>query len=252
MKCLLFGASGGCGSECLIRLLDRGVETTVIVRSEARLPAAAKGHALLTVVVRPDGHLSLSADELIGYVKGVDTVISCLGHTMSRKGIWGHPRKLCTDTTRRVCEAIRLLAKPVKYIVISTEGVDRPDGGDPKLRGVMERFVLRLLYWLLPPHADNMANIKYLGEEVAGGRNPHVAFCAVRPSDMIDAEASAYTTHAELQNGIFNAGTTRRANVGEFMADLATKPEVWEAWKNAYPQLLDAVPPPAKGEGKRV
>ena len=97
-----------------------------------------------------------------------------------------------------------------------------------------------------------MANIAYLGEEVAGGRNPHVAFCAVRPSDLVDAEPSAFTPHATLQNGIFNAGTTRRANVGEFMADLATKPEVWARWRNGYPHILDAVPPPGKTPEKKV
>ena len=46
----------------------------------------------------------------------------------------------------------------------------------------------------------------------------------------------------------FVAGTTRRANVGEFMADLATKPEVWAQWKNGYPHILDKAPAEAKPE----
>ena len=61
---LLLGATGGCGSQVLVRLLERGVATTVIVRSEDRLPAAARGHALLTVVTAPEGHLALSEDAL--------------------------------------------------------------------------------------------------------------------------------------------------------------------------------------------
>ena len=47
--------------------------------------------------------------------------------------------------------------------------------------------------------------------------------------------------HATLQNGIFNAGTTSRANVGEFMANLVTEPATWAEWKDTYPHVLDAV-----------
>ena len=39
MKALVLGATGGCGAPCLLGLLDRGVEVTVIVRSADRLPA---------------------------------------------------------------------------------------------------------------------------------------------------------------------------------------------------------------------
>jgi len=238
-KALLLGATGGCGKEVLIRLLERGVSTTVIVRDEQRLPVAARRHALLSVVIAPEGHLTLGEDALREHVR-CDAVISCIGHNMTRKGIFGQPRLLCADTTKRVCEAICSIApvEPIKYIVVSTEGVDRPDGLDPP-RGCVERFVLWLLTKLLPPHADNMAVVAYLHEHVSGGKNPHVAFCAVRPSDMKDGDASDFTLHGTLQNGLFKAGTTTRANVGEFMANLVTKPDVWAEWKTSYPQILN-------------
>ena len=41
-------------------------------------------------------------------------------------------------------------------------------------------------------------------------------------------------------NGIFAPGTTRRANVGAFMADLATDAATWAKWRGGYPHLLDA------------
>ena len=150
-----------------------------------------------------------------------------------------------------MCESIRSLApaEPIKFIVVSTEGVDRPDGADPP-RGCLERLVLWLLTKLLPPHVDNMAVVAYLHEHVSGGRNPHVAFCAVRPSDLKDGGAmggaSDFTLHATLQNGLFNAGSTSRANVGEMMADLVTRPDVWDEWKNSYPHILDVPVPPGK------
>ncbi len=238
-KVLIFGATGGIGSHALVRLLDSGVAVTAIVRDESRLPAAAKGHAQLSVVVARDGHLNM---ELEPYVRGCSAIVSCVGHPLSRKGIWGEPKRLCVDTTRKVCEAVRALspAAPMKYIVINTEGVDRVDGADPR-RGLMERIVLGLLYYALPPHADNMATVAYLHNEVAGERNPHVEFCAVRPSDLTDkVPATEYSLNATLQNGIFAPGSTRRVNVGHFMADLATKPDVWAQWKERYPHILDA------------
>ena len=44
--------------------------------------------------------------------------------------------------------------------------------------------------------------------KVFGARNPHVDFCAVRPSNLVDApeRPSEFSVHPTLQNGIFNAG----------------------------------------------
>ena len=56
---------------------------------------------------------------------------------------------------------------------------------------------------------------------------------------MIDGDERPWRAFPTLQNGIFNAGTTTRANVGAFMADLVTKAAVWAEWRNGYPHLLD-------------
>lgn len=239
MKALILGATGGCGSQALTRLLERGVAVTAIVRDEARLPAAARGHALLTVVSAPTGHLELDAQTMLEHVRGCDAIVSALGHHMSFKGIWGRQhRMLCVDSLRQLCAAARTLAPPapIRLVVVSTEGVDEPGGADP-VRGRGERFVLWLLKKLLPPHADNMAAAAFLHREGTG--SPHIEFCAVRPSDLVDAEPSKYTLHATLQNGLFNAGTTARANVGAFMADLVTEEATWKAWRGKYPHILD-------------
>ena len=261
-KVLLLGATGGIGRHALARLLEHGVETTVIVRSADRLlvhdtcttARRAAGDQLLTVVVEPRGHLALDAAAWQEHVRGCDAVISCLGHNLSFRGIWGAPRRLCAETTRVVCEAVRALAPPapVKYIVVNTEGVDRLDGADPP-RGWGERLVLWMLQKVLPPHADNMATLAYLTTEtLPAGKNPHVSFCAVRPSNLTDSgdgATSAYTLHATLQNGIFNAGETRRANVGAFMADLVSNPDLWAAWADTFPHILDDEVSAAAAEG---
>ena len=244
LKGLILGATGGCGRKALAELLSRGgVAVTAVVRSESRLPPEVSGHQNLSVVVAPEGHLALSEEAMRVHLRGCDAVVCCLGHNLNFRGVFGHPKRLCTDTTRQICEAFKLLApeKPVRYIVVSTEGVDRPDGADPE-RSRAERFVFWLLSNILPPHADNMANADYLHSEVSGTHNPHVDFCAVRPSSMIDAEqATEFTTHDTLQCGLFNPGTTTRANVGAFMADLVTEDAVWEQWKDSFPHILDKV-----------
>ena len=239
-RVLLLGATGGCGSQALVRLLARQVPVIAIVRSDSRLPAAAKGHALLTVVVAPAGHLALGDAALAEHMRGVDVVVSCLGHNLSFKGMYGAPRMLCVETCRRVCDVARLMRppSPIRLIVVSTEGVSRPDGADPP-RSLAERLVIGLLWLLLPPMADNVRVVDYLHHEARA--NEHVEFCAPRPSDMRDGEACAFATHSTLQNGLFNAGATTRANVGEFMADLVTEPATWRKWKNSFPHVLDAL-----------
>ena len=116
---------------------------------------------------------------------GCDAVISALGHNLTLRGMYGAPRKLCTDTVSQLCRVAETLqpSRPIRLIAISTEGVDRPDGADPP-RGRAERLVLWLLWLLLPPHADNMGVVDYLHHSAR--TSAHVEFCAVRPSDMID------------------------------------------------------------------
>ena len=107
-------------------------------------------------------------------------------------------------------------------------------------RGCLERCLLGCLTCVLPPHADNIATSHYLYRNARD--NPHISFCAVRPSDLTDVEpVSAYTLHDTLQNGIFAPGSTSRANVASFMADLVTDDGVWARWENAFPHILDNI-----------
>jgi len=108
---------------------------------------------------------------------------------MTMRGMYGAPRKLCTDTVRQLCRVAELLQpmNPIRLIAISTEGVDRPDGADPP-RGRGERLVLWLLWLLLPPHADNIGVVDYLhrsARRLAGkqppGISPHRAPSAASP-----------------------------------------------------------------------
>jgi N-methylhydantoinase A len=52
-----------------------------------------------------------------GQVKHRDASSSCLGHALDLKGMFGNPRRLCTEGTQRLCSAIEKnnAPDPVKY-----------------------------------------------------------------------------------------------------------------------------------------
>ena len=55
---------------------------------------------------------------------GCDAVISALGHNLTLRGMYGAPRKLCTDTVSQLCRVAEMLQppRPLRLIAISTEG----------------------------------------------------------------------------------------------------------------------------------
>ena len=49
----------------------------------------------------------ISVEEMSGYLKGCHAVATCLGRSLTMKGIFGKPRKLVTDSVVLLCEAIK-------------------------------------------------------------------------------------------------------------------------------------------------
>lgn len=103
MTNLVIGGNGATGRLLLVQLLDRGQNVKVIVRSPEKLPEALTHHDHVSVIHA--SVLDLSDDEMAQHVKGCAVVASCLGHNLSLKGIYGHPRRLVTDATIRLCHA---------------------------------------------------------------------------------------------------------------------------------------------------
>ena len=105
MTTLVVGASGATGRLLVDQLIKRGQNVRVIVRSPERVSELLKSHANLSVIGATV--LDLSDAEMAQHVNECGAVASCLGHNLSFKGIFGHPRRLVTEATRRLCEAIR-------------------------------------------------------------------------------------------------------------------------------------------------
>ena len=121
MTILVVGASGATGRLLVKQLLHRDLNLKVIVRSPEKLPEDIRNHENVSVIHA--SVLDLSDAEVAQHVNGCDAVVSCLGHTMNLKGMYGHPRRLVTDATRRLCQAIKanMPQTPVKFVLMNQQ-----------------------------------------------------------------------------------------------------------------------------------
>jgi len=238
MTTLVVGASGATGRQLVEQLLNRGQHVKVIVRSPEKLPKSWKSNKRLCIISA--SVLELSDTEMSKYLNGCQAIASCLGHNMSLKGIYGHPRRLVTDTVRRLSKAINMNKpdNPVKYILMNTTGNRNRDLNEPISFG--QRCVIGLIRLLLPPQVDNEQAADYLRTRI--GQSDHfIEWVAVRPDSLVDKdEVTEYELYpSPIRSAISNAGKTSRINVGHFMADLITNDEVWNKWKGQMPVIYN-------------
>lgn len=238
MTTLVVGASGATGRLLVEQLLNRGQQVKIIVRSTDNLPDAVSKDGNLSIIQA--SILDLSDAEIAQHVSGCDAVASCLGHNMSFKGIYGQPRRLVTDATRRLCDAIRAnkTATPVKFVLMNTTGNRNRDLPEPISFG--QKCVIGLLRLLLPPHVDNENAADYL-RTMVGKEDSAIEWAAVRPDTLIDeSEVTEYEVYASpIRSAIFDAGKTSRINVGHFMAELVTDDQAWNKWKGQMPVIYN-------------
>ncbi|GIK40469.1 MAG: hypothetical protein BroJett011_43020 [Chloroflexota bacterium] len=241
MTTLVVGASGATGRLLVEQLLKRGQNVRVMVRSPGNLPDFLKNHDNLSVIHA--SVLDLSDAEMAQHVKGCSAVASCLGHNLSLKGIYGHPRKLVTNATSRLCNAIKANKPeaPTKFVLMNTAGNSNRDLHEPISFG--QRCVIGLLRLLLPPHVDNERAADYLRTRI-GQNDGAIEWVAVRPDNLINEdEVTEYEVHpSPTRSAIFNAGSTSRINVAHFMARLITEDDIWNKWKGQMPVIYNKAP----------
>ncbi len=238
MATFVVGASGATGRLLVEQLLNRGQNVKVVVRSLEKLPDEVKNHDNLSLIHA--SILDLSDAEMARHVNGCDAVASCLGHNISLKGIYGHPRRLVTDATRRLCSAIKANKSeaPVKFVLMNTAGNSNRDLHEPISFG--QKSVIGLIRLLLPPHGDNEKAADYLRTKI-GRHDGAIEWAAVRPDKLVDEDqVTEYEVHSSpIRSAIFDAGLTSRINVGHFMADLITDDDTWNKWKGQMPVIYN-------------
>jgi len=238
MTTLVVGASGATGRLLVEQLLERGEHVRVIVRSKESLPDKIASHDHLSIIQA--SVLDLSDNEMIRHVSGCDAIASCLGHNLSFKGMFWPPRRLVTDATRRLCNAVKMNepADPVKFVLMNTTGNSNRDLDEQISTG--QKCVIGLIRLLLPPHADNEDAADYLRTRI-GQNDGTIEWAVVRPDSLIDeAETTEFSVHpSPIRSAIFDAGKTSRINVGCFMADLIGDEAVWKQWMGKMPVIYN-------------
>jgi putative NADH-flavin reductase len=238
MKTLLLGASGATGRLLVNELISKDIEVTVIVRNKEKFETLIVPNPKIRVI---EGNiLDMPDAEVLKYVNDNDSFLSCLGHNISLKGLFGKPRRLVTDSIKRIVNAHLQSESNIKkkLVLMNTTGNCNHDENEkPPLS---QRFVVFLLRYLLPPHADNESAANFLRISI-GQNNNFIEWVAVRPDGLIDEkEVSEYQVSVSPStNVIFNPGKTSRINVAHFMASLLKTTGLWQKWAGKMPVVYN-------------
>jgi hypothetical protein len=216
------------------------VATRAIVRSAARLPRELADHPRLTLVEAD--LLDLPGDELARHLDPCHAAISCLGHTISLRGIFGPPRDLVEQAVANLIASAARAERtaPLRLILMGSVSVHRARRADPG-RSHLERAYMAALRALVPPARDNQRAADLLMRATAD-EDHAVAGVVVRPDTLKEGEASSYELHDTFVTSLFRPRSTRMANIGRFMADLVTDDVMWARWQGAMPVIVDAEP----------
>lgn len=238
MKVLVLGATGATGRLVVQQLIRRNIEVKIVVRQINDVIEKYIVNGQLECLV---GNISeYEGSKMVELLGDCDAVISCLGHNITFKGMFGKPRMLVTNCIKHACEAIEKgKNKKVKVILMNTTAnINRKINEKYSLK---DRIVLSLLRYLLPPQKDNEEAANYLSNTI-GENNSRIEWTAVRPDTLINEEKE---TKYEIfvspkQSPVFDAGKTSRINVAHFMTELLLNKGLWEKWKYKMPVIYNS------------
>jgi putative NADH-flavin reductase len=235
MRALILGASGKTGKLVVQELVKRDIQVRLVVRASATIPDIFTNDKRIEIIKGNVNDIDIT--KITELVKDCDSVICCLGHNISLKGIFGPPYKLVSNTVRKIIEALHSLKLNQKFILMSTTAYTNKTIGEKNSPG--EKIIFSLLKVLLPPHRDNMLAADYLVYKL--GSNTNINWVAVRPDSLIDEEKeSKYEIqNHKIRSPLFNSGKTSRINVSHFIAELVTNDKLWQEWKHKTPVIYN-------------
>lgn len=235
MKTLVLGASGSTGKLVVAKLIEHQIEVKALIRDTATFANEfAEGKRVQVVKGNIDDFTVSQIGDLIA---DCDSIVSCLGHNVTFKGIFGKPRKLVYNAVTKVEEAIRQSTGKYKLILMSTTAYTNKEAGEKNSFG--EAVVFALLKALLPPHSDNVAAGDFLLYRVR--KSARIEWVAVRPDGLIDEPATSETVIVDKKrrSPIYDPGKTSRINVAQYMADLLVNDSVWKEWVYRTPVIYN-------------
>merc|ERR1712154_424043 len=140
--------------------------------------------------------------------------------------------------------------KKMKFVLMSSVAVSNPIIPEDDKRPCMDRMVVSMLRWVLPPHPDNesaasfvydLGNSETQSQRDANSNN--IEWCIVRPDELLEGDTvTEYNVVEKVPPSLFNGGETSRVNVAHFMADLVLKDDLWNKWVYRFPVPLNSPP----------
>jgi len=235
MKVLVLGASGATGKLVVQQLVKRNVKVRMVARESAIVPSNLSEDNTIEIIKGNINDFGIA--QIKDLVKDCDSVICCLGHNISFKGIFGPPRKLVSNTLVKIIEALQSQNTKTKFILMSTIAYTNRKIGEVNTLG--EKIIFALLKLLLPPHKDNMLAADHLVYKLSTKNN--IDWVAVRPDSLFDEEnVSNYEIHNKKRSdALFNPDKTSRINVSNFIAELVTNEKLWQEWKYKTPVIYN-------------
>jgi len=238
MRVLVLGASGATGRLVVMQLIKKQINTRIAIRVSAVLPAEILENPLLEIV---RGNINEFTDSEMGsLLRDCNAIVSCLGHNVTFRGIFGNPRHLVFDAIRRISETVKKTAdKKVKLILMSTTAYTNTFTRE--MNSIGEKIILSLLKLILPPHRDNVKAANYMIKEM-GEDDEKIDWIAVRPDTLVnnDDESSYEVYESPVRSPIFNAGRTSRINVSRFMTELLINEGLWQKWRFKTPVIYNS------------
>lgn len=239
MKILVLGANGVTGFNVVTQLLRQGIDVKALTRNTEKFDSIKNSEH---IEVLKASILEIDNQKLKQYLYEVDAVISCLGHNISFKGIFGKPYTLVVDALIKIVNNINEISKnkTIKIVLMNTTACINKLQNEKFKQN--ENFVMKIMRFLLPPQRDNELALGYLIDTV-GISNKHIEWIAVRPDTLVnEIEVSEYAVYpSPLRSPIFDAGKTSRINVADFMVSLLKDKELWEKWKYKTPVIYNLV-----------
>jgi len=237
MKVLVLGANGATGFNVVIQLLKNGINVKALTRNVEKFDSLKSSKHIEVIKA---SILEIDNQKLKQYFSDVDAVISCLGHNITLKGIFGKPYTLVADSLIRIVGIINEIRtnRTTKIILMNTTACINKLQNEKFKK--YENLVMKIMRFLLPPQRDNELAIGYLINTI-NINNKDIEWIAVRPDTLIDeVEVSEYTVHpSPIRSPIFDAGKTSRINVADFMVSLLKDEELWEKWKYKTPVIYN-------------
>lgn len=238
MTTLVLGASGATGKQLVEQLLTMGQKVKVIVRPTGKITEKWKNNEKVSIIKANISEVSV--DEMMDYLTDCQSVVSCLGHNITLKGIFGKPRRLVTDAVKLLCKAIQKNSpeNPIRFVLMNTTANRNRDLNEPI--SIAERMVMGLIRLLVPPQSDNEKAANFLRVDI-GQNNELIDWVAVRPDTLINKDnVTKYSLYASPnRSALFNPGKTSRINVGNFMSRLIIENELWIIWKGQMPVIYN-------------